>query len=304
MPTKKATALAISDEKILELSQSFDAAIQQAKDEILRIDEKADFAISVVTQAIKTQATVAKGRVLLQLRERFDQVPQLEGKWLVFLGELELGHQTVTVWMNAARAVNENAAVYGEDLLLGFGGNSLAKLQQFPTIVREAILDDAKESGEIPGRNELAEVSKKPATKLAKALETIEAKAERLAELEAGKEPAYESEKARLKLDTTKLEDTIEQLRSQLAEDKIKREQQEKETERLNAELELLKFDDDAARDQRIKRVANTLIVQLPAVLSDLQKYIAEKEHYETKVVKSLDDSVETLINFLKPLYA
>jgi len=101
-----------------------------------------------------------------------------------------------------------------------------------------------------------------------------------------------------------RLQDTIEQLKSQIAEDKIKAEMEAKDKERINAELELLKYDDEAAREQRIKRVSNSLIVSVPAVLADLQKYIAEKDHYDSKVTKSLDDSLETLIHFLKPLYA
>ena len=286
------------------LDVAFSTAIQQAKDEIARIDERAEFAISVVVQSIKTQATVAKGGVLLKLRERFDQVPALEGKWTEFLGEIGVVDATAVLWMNSARVVADNGDVCGVDFLMEFGSSTLNKIQRLPTVIKEAVLADAVDTGDIPTSRDIGELTKQPTTKLAKALEALEAKAERLDELNAGAEPSNVNEKYNLAKDSDKLLETIEQLKSQIAEDKIKAEQSVKETERLNAELELLKFDDDAARDQRIKRVGNTLIVQLPAVLSDLQKYIAEKDHYENKVVDSVDKSIEILINFLKPLYA
>ena len=299
-----AAPLAIIEPKNSELDTAFDVAIQQAKDEIARIDERADFAISVVTQAIRTQASVAKGAVLLKLRERFDQVPALDGKWYQFLDEIEVNRANAIRWMNSARVVAEHGPQCGEDFLLSFSSEGLNNLYRLPTVIKEAVLEDAVETGKPPSSKEMADITAKPQTKLAKALEALEAKSERLEELNEGAEPAHSQEKYQLKGDTKKLEETIEQLKSQIAEDKIKAEQSAKETERLNAELELLKYDDEAAREQRVKRVGNTLIVQLPAVLSDLQKYVAEKDHYDKKVVDSLDKSIETLINYLKPLYA
>lgn len=308
---KKVDTIAISDEVAgalvpvdnPELDLAFDAAIEKAREELHRIDERAQFAISVVTQAIKTQATVAKGRVLLALRERFDQVPQLDGKWMQFLDSENITSQTASGWMCAAKAVNENAAEYGEEFLMGFSATALSRVQSLPTVIKDAVLSEAAETGEPPAYKELEVLRKKPAVKLAKALEQLENNALRQVEAkETG--DAFVGESARLRQQEKKLEETIEQLKSQIAEDKIKREQQEKEAERLNAEIELLKYDDEAAREQRVKRVANTLIVQVPAVLSDLQKYIAEKEFYSSKQRDSIDNSIETLVNFLKPLYA
>jgi hypothetical protein len=291
------------DDKNLELDTAFDTAIEQAREEIHRIDERAEFAISVVTQAIRTQATVAKGRVLLQLRERFDQVPQLDGKWVEFLNSEDITQQAANGWMNAARAVNENSLQYGEDFLMGFSATALAKVQTLPAVIKEAVLETAVEEDKVPTLKEVEAVGKKPATKLAKALEQLELNALKQVEAE-NSEDSYPEERYKLRQQEKKLQETIEQLKSQIAEDKIKREQQEKEAERLNAELDLLKYDDAAAREQRVKRVASSLIVSLPAVLSDLQKYVAEKDHYESKHVKSIDSSIDTLINFLKPLYA
>lgn len=309
MPRAKKTenavpVLANIEEKNFELDLAFDSAIEQAKSEIAAIDERAEFAISVVTQSIRTQATVAKGKVLLALRERFDQAPELEGKWDLFLEDISLKRATSQHWMNAAKAVAENAEKCGEDFLLGFGGNALSRLHTLPSAVKEAVLEDALEAGEPLREKDIVEVAQKPQTKLAQAMERLEAKADRIGELNDGADPDYRCEKANLNIETKQLTDTIETLKSQIAEDKIKAEMADKESERLNAELDLLKFDDDAAREQRTKRVASSLIVSIPAVLADVQKYIAEKDQYPSKTSKSIDETLETLVTYLKPLYA
>ena len=282
-----------------ELSTDIDTAIEQAREELNRIEEKAEFAIQVVTQAIRTQATVAKGKVLLALRGMFDERPELEGKWTDFVESLPVRMREAQKWMSAAQAVLDNGEAYGEDLLMGFTPIALSTLNNFPEVIKEAVLEDAAATGEPPTQKEVAEISKAPTTKLAAAMEKLEEVA-----LKKNDESISSGLRSKAKADEAKLEETIEQLKSQIAEDKIKKEQADKEQERLQAELDLLKYDDAAAREQRVKRVGNSLIVSLPAVLSDLQKYVAEKDHYESKTTKSIDESIETLLNYLKPLYA
>ena len=297
LDTDLAGALAVPEPSDLDVA--FDKCIEQARADIRAIDEKAEFAIQVVTQSIRTQASVAKGKVLLQLRERFDQVPALEGKWMEFLESEGINTNTASLWMNSARAIEEHSSEYGEDFLMSFGSATLSTIQKLPAIVKEAVLDDAADAGVAPSVSEVQEIRKDPKTKLAKAMEDLEAVATRQVDPERTPEGKYKDAKQE-----QKLLETIEQLKSQIAEDKIRAEMEAKDKERIEAELELLKYDDAAAREQRIKRVSNTLIVSIPAVLADVQKYIAEKEHYESKTTKSLDESLETLINYLKPLYA
>ena len=297
LDTDIAGALAVPENA--QLDTAFDKCIEQARQDIRAIDEKAEFAIQVVTQSIRTQASVAKGKVLIQLRERFDQVPALEGKWTEFLESEDISIQTAQRWMNSAKAVSEGSEVYGEEFLLSFGTATLHKIHTLPEVVKTALLEDAVESDRVVTQSDVNEIKKDPRTKLAKAMEQLEAVAERQDDPDRSDDCKRQD-----RVYEKKLLDTIEQLKSQIAEDKIKAEVEAKDKERISAELELLKYDDEAAREQRIKRVANTLIVSVPSVLSDVQKYIAEKEHYDGKTTKSIDDSLETLINFLKPLYA
>ena len=297
LDTDLAGALAVTESTDIDVA--FDKCIEQARADIRAIDEKAEFAIQVVTQSIRTQASVAKGKVLLQLRERFDQIPALEGKWSEFLDSEDINSKAASRWMAAAKLVKDQGETYGEDFLLNFGAETLTKIHSLPGVIKEAVLEDAADTGDIPTQRELNEITSNPKTKLAKAMEQMEALAERQSDPERS-----DKLKSNDRATEKKLEETIEQLKSQIAEDKIKSEMEAKEKERITAELELLKYDDDAAREQRIKRVSNTLIVSIPAVLSDLQKYIAEKDHYDGKTTKSLDDSIETLVNYLKPLYA
>ena len=296
-PQQTSLELVVSNEKISELSVDIEQQKAQAIAQIQRIDEKADFAISVVTQAIRTQATVAKGRVLLPLHKVLGD----NGEWTKFLSEIDLDKGTARSWMNAARLVDESKDLVGEEFLFEFGGGALDKIASLPAVIQEAVLEDAAESGKTVSVHEVKELAKQPTTKLAGALERLEEVALRKADPERQADANHRRHDASQE---AKLLETIEQLKSQIAEEKIKREQQEAEQERLEEELELLKYDDSAAREQRVKRVSNTLIVGVPQLLSDLQKYVAEKDHYDTKTQKSLDDSLDTLVNFLKPLYA
>lgn len=282
-----------------EIDVAFDKCIEQARIQLRAIDERAEFAIQVVTQSIRTQAAVAKGQVLLQLRERFDQVPALEGKWTEFLKSEDIAVAMASKWMNSARLVSENQDEYGTDFLMEFSQTSMNIIQTLPTVIKHAVLDDAAETGEMPESDAMHELRKDPKTKLAAAMEKLEAVAERKDNPDRTKSQVFNDNRTE-----KSLLETIEQLKSQIAEDKIRSEMEAKDKERIEAELELLKYDDEAMREQRIKRVSNTLIVSIPAVLADVQKYIAEKDHYDSKAVKSLDDSLETLVNYLKPLYA
>jgi hypothetical protein len=292
-----------TDEKIEGDIQDLDTAIGVAKQKILAIDERAEFAIQVVTQSIRTQAAVAKGQVLNEIRPLFDE-GEYEGKWHQFLADLNLRPGTALQWMNSAKLIEEKGAQYGESFLMEFSYGVLNSVQTLPEAVKEAVLEDAVEAGKPLSATAISEISKAPQTKLAAVFEKMEAKQARLAELETQSGEAASDERYQVKKKLKQYEESLEQLKSQIAEEKIKAEQKAKDTERLEAELELLKYDDEAAREQRVKRVASSLIVSLPAVLSDLQKYVAEKEFYPSKQSKSIDDSIETLVNFLKPLYA
>ena len=294
-PQQTSLELVVSNENNSDLSVDIETQKAQAIAEIQRIDEKADFAIKVVTQSIKTQATVAKGRVLLPLNEVLGN----NGEWLKFLAEIDIKKETAQSWINAAKLVEGSKDLVGEEFLFEFGGGALDRIATLPAVIQEAVLEDCVESGKPMGVLDVKELSKQPTTKLAGALERLEEVALRK------DDPTRNADQKRRDTESeAKLLDTIEELKSQIAEEKVKREQQQAEQERLADELELLKYDDTAAREQRVKRVSNTLIVGVPQLLSDLQKYVAEKDHYDTKTQKSLDDSLDTLISFLKPLYA
>ena len=133
LDTEPAGSLAIPQS--VELDTAFDQCLEQARQQLRSIDEKAEFAIQVVTQSIKTQATVAKGTVLLELRERFDKVPALEGKWKSFIEGEQIKEATALSWMNAAKAVRENCDEYGEEFLMSFGAHTLSRIQQLLSLI-------------------------------------------------------------------------------------------------------------------------------------------------------------------------
>ena len=313
----------ISTEKLFE-----DAAI-----ELRRITERADFAIQVVTQAIRTQETVAKGNVLIRLKEA---VP--DGEWLAFLEREDVGINppTASKWMRAAQLVIDAGPIYGEDLLLNFGASALADVQSLPLEVKLDVLDQAEETGKPPSYKETRALHADPKVKLSKAQEQLaEAKAkrqaakERAAEVRANPElssrdPEYrsavgavvdanssietlenrikqlEAELTREKEHKTELSEGLNEAEDSLSQANRKLEQAQKELAAALEEAHSLRFDGETAQTQRISRVGNALMLALPQTLSDVQKYVAEREHFAEKVQQAVDGQVKTLMSYLQ----
>lgn len=295
--------------------------------ELRRITEKADFALSVVTQAIRTQESIAKGKVLIGLQE---QLPN--GEWLDFLKREDVGfsHQMANHYMNAARLFEDAAPLYGEELLLNHGVQALAQIHTLPTDVKLELLDQVEETGRPLGQKEVAEVKARTATKLSKTAELLaEAKAkkhdlkeqldnpelkgrERSAVATANRDAdraietyenrikQLEAELEREKEHKTELSDGLNEAEDNLSQANRKLEQAQKELAAALEEAHNLRFDGDTARSQRVSRVGNALILALPQTLSDVQKYIAEKEHFSEKVQQAVEGQVRTLMSYLQ----
>ena len=282
--------------------------------ELQRITDRTEFALSVVTQAIRTQEAIAKGKVLKQLR---DEIP--DGEWLKFLNreDVRLSHQTSLNYINAAQLVEDAAPLYGEDMLLEFGATTLSRIHTLPTDAKLALLDKSEETGEAPTNREITAINKRTETKLSKTAEQLaEAKQRKEEAKAAGEKGKYDHAVQSIK----KYEDRILQLESELArEQEHKQELSDgltsaeddlhtatKKLEEAQAELakaleesHSLRFDADTARQQRVSRVGNQLILTIPQLLADLQKYVAEYEFFSENVQNAVGDQLKTLMSYL-----
>ena len=304
----------VQDDTFAKLGDNLNCALAQAEAEISRIDERAEIAIQVVTQSIRTQAAVAKGKLLLDIRDKYSHIPGFTKSLEDFSKRIGAPASTIRNWMAAASAVHKHENVFGTDFLMEQSAASLQRLNSLPEKVQEAVLEDSVEDGKIPSRKELSEIANTTPVKILAAQENLEkalAKQQsanddwELAKSDPDCKPNSEEyihmrtslNVANNSVDTYKKQ--VEQLKADLVGEKAKAESAKKAQEQLNAEIESLKFDDTAAKEQRIKRISATLTINMPQILSDLMKFMAEENEYQDSYKTAIREQMVQLHTFL-----
>lgn len=311
------TALAVADDSSITVDEQ--QALQELVEELRRIDERAELAINTISQAIKTQAVVAKGRALLECERRLEGFTEKNrNKRLLPMLE-ELGgpdKRTAKTWMAAAMSVESNAYLAGgEDFLLNFTPTVLNKLAALPESKRAEMIEDAQSNDSKITSKQIDEVASKPDTVRDKAAEDLEValkEKDRLtAELDA------------LKKDMTVVTDDPEYQRAvsaqekavQLAlelEDKLEEAKREARVYKqqaydANKKLDEVKHDDEQqeveAKKIRIRKVGSVLPNRIPDVLADIQRFNAEEKDYDPEVREVIINQIKTLAAFIVPNY-
>lgn len=281
--------------------------------EIARIDERAEIAIQIITQSIRTQAAVAKGQVILDIQQKYGHLPGFEVSYTAFAERIGTTLQNVHRWVNAARSVEAHSNVFGREFMMSLAPKVLSELNTLPSSVQSAMLEDATDAGKKITTTEVAEVKGSTAVKLLTATEKLEEKQEIVEvatelmnesrELSGTtNNPEYDAlyqqaKNAKNAIET--LNDKIATLKSELVGEKAKAESAAKAQESLTKELEGLKWDDESTREQRVKRIQSTLTVGIPNVLADLMRFVTEEKHYSDAYKKSIREQMVQLHTFL-----
>jgi len=304
-----------TDETFVKLADNLRCSLIHAEEEIQRIDERAEIAIQVITQSIKTQAAVAKGKILSKIREQYAHLPSWDDSWQEFVKRLGVSNNTICHWIAAAKLVESKQDVLGVDFLMEQSATSLSTVQKLPEAVKEAVLEDAVENGKLPSNKELKEISKSTPVKVMKAQENLDAAIEKRQQLEdqfnnlkqdpyvSSSSPEYQNTATNLthaNNSIDRLNEQIAQLKTDLVGEKAKAESARKATEQLNKEIESLKWDDETAREQRIKRIQSTLTINIPQILSDLMKFTAEEKFYQDEYKTAIREQMVSLKTFLE----
>lgn len=294
-------------------------ALQGLVEELRRIDERAELAITTVTQAIKTQAVVAKGRALLEVERRLEGFTEenRNSRLLPILHNLGgPDERTAKTWMAAAISVENNAfLVGGEDFLLNFTPQVLTKLQELPESKRADLLEEAQEGKTKVSVKKIKEVSEQPDTRrdvAAEALEQANAERDRLAkELEALKrdmtvvtdDPEYQRVLAAQQAAVDQvgnLEEKLEELKKEARAYKAQAFESAKKLDELTASDE---HDASEAKRIRIRKISSTLPNRIPDVLADIQRFHADEKDFDSEVRQIIIDQIKTLAAFIIPHY-
>lgn len=297
-----------------KLGDNLNCALAHAEAEIARIDERAEIAIQVVTQSIRTQAAVAKGRLLLDIRDKYAHIPGFTKSLEEFSKRIGAPATTIRNWMAAASAVAKHENVFGTEFLMEQSASSLARMNGLPEKIQVAILEDSVDEGKLPTTKEMKEIANTTSVKIMSAEEKLQEalikkkNAEEdweLAKNDPDCKPHSEEyvhmrsalQVANTSVDTYKQQ--VEQLKADLVGEKAKAESAKKAQEQLNKEIESLKFDDTAAKEQRIKRISATLTINIPQILSDVMKFVAEENEYQDSYKTAIREQMVQLHTFL-----
>ena len=279
--------------------------LDQTAQQLQQIEERTEFAIAVTTKAIRTQAAVAQGKLLISLKE---QVP--EGEWTRFFqrADVVVKHNQALALMRTATAYESGSARFGEDLLGEFGATALSELATLPEAAVNRVLTGAQQTGQTPTSKDLRELKRDPQVQVEKCVEDLAAAEERklvaderVLDVRTDPDVTPKSREYNAAFMAARSADqSVEKLQKRLADLEQQLEQKDLEQQRMERENESLKFDDESVRQQRINRTGNQLILTVPSLLADLQKFVAEKEHYPERVQESVSGPINNLMEFLE----
>ena len=163
------------------------AFLMEQGTELLRIDAKADHAIKQIIATIQGRASLAKGKVIAQVQDRFHEDFTHGaglGKWYASLG---YSASQCSLWANAYRATQEFQSLFDglvePEKVLACSDTALAQIQYLPSSHKEELLAEIA-VGNVPTKAEVRELSKEPEVKLSKAQELLRAAKIRKADAE------------------------------------------------------------------------------------------------------------------------
>ena len=268
---------------------------------------------------VVARAALEVGRELVDIQERF-RATDARGTGLVkFYESLGLTMSQVSRWTAKYKAFQAYVEIFGEvDCEAATKFNDMAdraasNLMALPTEYREAFFADIA-LGNVPSQDTVEEVCKRPEVKLSKAEELLEAAKVRQSKAEdrwemlkadpeiKSSDPEYKSASTAFRQASkiiAKYEDQIKELEQRVLAEEMRNAEYEEREKRVKTELEKLKFDDEATRTERIKRLTNSLTISVPQVMADLQKFFAEKENYPEDVRAHLLEQSTYLANYI-----
>lgn len=282
--------------------------------------EDKDFLVERGTQILRVVAKAALlvGQQLVAIQDRFKN--KQTGELTKFYVSVGISLKQASHWSNKYRAYCAYVEIFGEnESFEKLSPNTASKIWNLPAETRKAFLNDIS-NGEIPTREQVAEVAKRPDVQLSKAEELLAAAKERQVSagkhweavkadpeipstLEDGaKNPEYRSAQRNFENTSTSIanfEQQIADLQAEIEAEKLKTAEEAEEKARVETELQRLKYDDASARAERIKRVGSSLTMSVPQTLADIQKFFAEKDEYPEDVRKHLVEQATILANYI-----
>ncbi|QNJ31513.1 hypothetical protein SynPROS91_01135 [Synechococcus sp. PROS-9-1] len=307
---------------VSEVEESKQAAVLSAATEYLRIETVADRTIERVVREVRRQEWIAKGAEIRKIRAEIGP----DTKCLKLWHSLNMWDPAMEAnglkrvegmsnYSNIMRMAVNEAYLMGMQLDDEFALRMPHQVIQLartklPEDLAEFVLCEAQDQDEPPTCKEIEELATQPTVKLSKAEEVLAKFAAK--KEEASKEweevrgnasnPGYQRVRESLERAERLLKDQstkVAELEAEIEKEKLNTAEEAEEKARVEKELQKLKFDDAAARAERVKRVSSTLTLSVPQTLADVQKFFAERNDYPEEVQKHLLQQCTLLANYI-----
>lgn len=268
---------------------------------------------------IVAKAALDIGKELVEIQERF-RADNPKGEGLgAFYSSLGINHAQVSRWTARYKAYLAYMEIFGEfdpdgaDKFNQLADRAASGLMMLPTDYREAFFADIV-NGDLPSQSTVEEVNSRTEVKLSKAEELLAAARVRkeqaddkweMVKTDQNIDKASKEYKTAMKAPQyfsktiNAYENKIADLTAQVEAEQARVSEYERREEKTKSELEKLRFDDDSTREERIKRLTNSLTISVPQVMADLQKFFTEKDHYPTEVREHLLEQSVYLTNYI-----
>lgn len=275
----------------------------------------AEEAFQVASKVIRLHESIAKGKLLIQLR---NQIPR--GEFTQFLSRDDVGISSTAAYglMAVAELYDKYGDTYGQKVLEKFSSTSLVQLSSLSDLTIEHVLSEAVNSS-APTIQQIRALSNDPEIKLLKA-EQDERKYNQQHQkalkerdsVRSDPQIKHDSKEYQLATSTERqakrvLENAqkkVAELQAQLAQEQAKTSAAQAEKVLAEEKLEKALFDEDTAVSLQIKRVGYNLQNMVPQVLADLQRFTAEKQRYPETLRLHIEEQVTQLLTYLSKHYA
>lgn len=288
--------------------------------ELIRIDAKAEHAKEQIIKAIDAKAEDAKGRHIYEIQERFKEGGAKSGLlkffhslgyWSPHMNAMGLSKpenakslNTAFSWANSYRAALEmqeklSGLLTPEEIqarVAALPKTALATIYTSHSEAdREKIYEDVA-NGRTINNAEARELSKSPEVKLSKAEELLDRARARKIEAEEHWEEVKASPDITPDMpEYTSASNATRDSEKAIANFEAKVAELQKQVEAKEAELMKFKHDSEFARQERIKLLTDALTIGVPQATADLNKYIADADHYPSEVRRHMDEQIKVL---------
>ena len=258
---------------------------------------------------VQQVAFLTMGQILLQVREKFKNDPNLNGWWMRWIDEATpINRPAVDMLMNIARAAQSSPEFL--EMTQTHAKTVCGAVAKLPESIRRDVCKCIKETGQVLKTSQIEELANSPEVELAGLEEALMEAQIRLAEVNLKYANASDSqERSRAKRAVNLTQSRITMLQTRLSESRTKVKELEKirstqellvsqlnrQVRKKELQLEETRLDPDAKRKRAVAKTIVQASNGLDLLLQSFDRYVIDKEDIGEEAIKSIELKLEQL---------